>query len=333
MSITFASCKGSAISWACCTGVNCNLSSCTSGSQDGLRDKCETTQGFSVTVPAADTSVGVEYHDGQVQNCNLAAPSLVCGGGTAISGSCSGNSYCTQSVDLTSCSTTTAASTTVASPLTSIPSPVASPSGSTSSPVASPTGSSGSSPTGCSGNGSEDEADNATEDGTDGSSRKLSSDDSSGCGCESEGSDNGEDRKLSGSDCGGDDHSKASLKAKAPNCFSADATVLILGKGTVAMKDVSVGDFALSAANKYEPVYAFAHKDLTATAEFVQTFIEKKNQPLEVTAKHLVFVQGNSYPILAEQLKIGDVLYGDANTHLRVQNIRRQTRQDGVYAP
>ena len=42
-------------------------------------------------------------------------------------------------------------------------------------------------------------------------------------------------------------------------CFSEVSTVQVQNKGPVAMKDLQVGDYVLTANNEYQPVYAFGH--------------------------------------------------------------------------
>jgi hypothetical protein len=120
------------------------------------------------------------------------------------------------------------------------------------------------------------------------------------------------------------------------SCFSSGVTVQVLSKGSIAMKDLEVGDQVLvsgstTAASKYEPVYAFGHLDRTKTEKFLQIYTTTGVEPLEITRRHLVFLDGHPYPIAASSLQVGDVLQGD--THVSITKIATITRRDGIYAP
>jgi hypothetical protein len=116
----------------------------------------------------------------------------------------------------------------------------------------------------------------------------------------------------------------ASGEAKV-ECFSEIATVDVLGKGSVQMKNLEVGDRVFT-GESYESVYAFAHKLADVKGHFLQ--IETDNgSSLEITGDHLMFVDGQSSAVRAESVKVGDALSG-----ARVTKVGAVER-NGIYAP
>jgi len=116
-------------------------------------------------------------------------------------------------------------------------------------------------------------------------------------------------------------------------CFSEDSTVEVYGKGTTAMKHLSVGDRVLTFGGgdhttTYEPVYGFAHLERTRTAEFLK--IQTKHSSLEVTADHLVYGNGNFKP--AKSIRVGDVLQTAEGQNVDVTKITSAWKM-GLYAP
>lgn len=127
-------------------------------------------------------------------------------------------------------------------------------------------------------------------------------------------------------------------------CFAADTTVDVQGKGRIAMKNLQLGDLVQSAVGRYEPVYAYGHLNPTKTYKFLRLYLSptrngtmefpRQNHNLEISPKHLVFIQGKPNPVTADSLKVGDRLLGsDIGTHFKIATIKRVTRRDGVYAP
>lgn len=108
-------------------------------------------------------------------------------------------------------------------------------------------------------------------------------------------------------------------------CFSEMATVQTpIGKSP--MKDLRVGDRILTGKNRYEKVYAFAHRNPQRAADFVA--ISTEDETLELTAPHLVFLQGHDNPIRADAVKVGDVLRGAKSVN-EIKIVQRR----GIYAP
>merc|ERR1712176_1412563 len=55
------------------------------------------------------------------------------------------------------------------------------------------------------------------------------------------------------------------------------------------------------------------------------------DKPLEMSAEHLVFVEGKTNPVRAASIKVGDILQAQDN-HAVVQSIKKVTR-NGIYNP
>jgi len=95
-------------------------------------------------------------------------------------------------------------------------------------------------------------------------------------------------------------------------CFAPSMTTFVEGKGLVAMKDLRVGDRAMTSAGTYQKVYAMDHFHAFKPTEFLQihTTQTKKQQqpppPLELTPLHMLFLRGKSNPVPAKLLKVGD---------------------------
>lgn len=92
------------------------------------------------------------------------------------------------------------------------------------------------------------------------------------------------------------------------------------------MKDLQVGDQVLTSSDSYASVYAFGHKAVQEVGEFVQF-----NGALEMTGEHMVFLQGQSSPVRADSVQVGDVLKG-ASAGVPVTQIGSVVKQ-GLYAP
>eukprot|EP00797_Seminavis_robusta_P003747 Sro123_g059410.2 (399) ;mRNA; f:10460-11656 len=121
-------------------------------------------------------------------------------------------------------------------------------------------------------------------------------------------------------------------------CFSSVATVQVLGKGTIPMADLQVGDHVWSSKHKYEEVYAFGHYSREESGSFLQ--IQTKDPkgssshfaPLEVTGEHLVYVLDHKNPIRADSLSPGDAL-GQTEETARVVSKISQVKRRGLFNP
>jgi hypothetical protein len=115
-------------------------------------------------------------------------------------------------------------------------------------------------------------------------------------------------------------------------CFSPIATVVVQGKGVVAMYDLQVGDKVLSANNRFQTVYTFTHMHRTKPSVFLQIYAgEPSEMPVELSAIHMLFLEGKANPVPALLVKVGDVLAGADGPRV-VTKIGRVDRE-GFYAP
>jgi Hint module len=117
------------------------------------------------------------------------------------------------------------------------------------------------------------------------------------------------------------------------SCFSEVSTVLVQGKGPLAMKDLRVGDKILTANNEYLPVYAFGHYLPSKEAEFLQVSTGH-GMVLEMTGDHLVFLADEmGSAVRADSLQVGDVLRGHTDIIMHTITKIGTVQRTGLYAP
>ena len=115
-------------------------------------------------------------------------------------------------------------------------------------------------------------------------------------------------------------------------CFSGSATVKVEAKGKVLMKDLQLGDKVYT-GSEYDLVYAFAHRDMDATVDFLQIYTHGLvGQPLQVSGNHMVFIHGKSNPIRAIDIAVGDTLQNSSGNGSVVSRIET-VKSKGLYAP
>jgi hypothetical protein len=123
----------------------------------------------------------------------------------------------------------------------------------------------------------------------------------------------------------------------ASACFSGTSTVQVLGKGPVALNDLRINDKVLTDGTAYEPVYAFGHRNAYERVKFLQIFTSNSNEsPLEITAKHLLFLAGKANPVTAESIQVGDALRtAHSNNAVGTSTVTKivTVEKEGVYAP
>eukprot|EP00549_Striatella_unipunctata_P015422 CAMPEP_0118680184 /NCGR_PEP_ID=MMETSP0800-20121206/4212_1 /TAXON_ID=210618 ORGANISM="Striatella unipunctata, Strain CCMP2910" /NCGR_SAMPLE_ID=MMETSP0800 /ASSEMBLY_ACC=CAM_ASM_000638 /LENGTH=378 /DNA_ID=CAMNT_0006576281 /DNA_START=23 /DNA_END=1159 /DNA_ORIENTATION=+ len=110
-------------------------------------------------------------------------------------------------------------------------------------------------------------------------------------------------------------------------CFSGASTVHVQGKGSFTpISELRVGDHVLVDAKQhiFEPVYAFAHREISTLTTFVQ--LQTKSTSLELSDEHFVFA--NNKLVRASDVHVGDDLSNDE----KVMEIVRVDRE-GLYAP
>jgi hypothetical protein len=144
----------------------------------------------------------------------------------------------------------------------------------------------------------------------------------------------------------------APAPAGGGGCFSATSTVQVLGKGSVQMQHLKVGDQVRIATSGfqgfggeggiqrhnsyyYQAVYAFGQHNSDALVDFhiISTRDDNnKEGSLEITGEHLVYIAGKKHPVRADSLKVGDVLLGTSQAEVRVTAIGLAKKQ-GLYSP
>jgi len=122
------------------------------------------------------------------------------------------------------------------------------------------------------------------------------------------------------------------LDSDGGRCLSPDATALVETKGKVSMKDVTVGDKVMTASGEYKTVFTISHSHPDRLTSFVRVQTEMGENPLELTPLHMVFLQGETTPKPAKDVKIGDVVQTLYHGPQKVTNITVVTR-NGFYNP
>jgi Hint module len=110
-------------------------------------------------------------------------------------------------------------------------------------------------------------------------------------------------------------------------------TVEVQGKGFIPMEELEIGDYVRSGSagqgGTFSRVFSFAHLDRDYETEFIQIFSNgKKDEPIELTYNHLMFVNNKAAPVRADAVKVGDAL----DDQHKVTEIKQVVRR-GIYAP
>jgi Hint module len=97
-------------------------------------------------------------------------------------------------------------------------------------------------------------------------------------------------------------------------CFSEATTVEVKDKGTTLMKELQINDQVLVGSDKnnnrpiYEPIYGFGHHEKNTPHEYLQIHTAAQKEPLEMSAAHLLYVEGKEHPVRADSIQKGDIL-------------------------
>lgn len=88
----------------------------------------------------------------------------------------------------------------------------------------------------------------------------------------------------------------------------------------------------------YEPVYAFGHYGPSEAVDYLRIFTSKQQEPLEISAAHLLYLAGVEHPVRADTIQKGDVLVQVAaeaptTTLARVTKVEKTTDRMGAYMP
>lgn len=90
--------------------------------------------------------------------------------------------------------------------------------------------------------------------------------------------------------------------------FSPLTTVMEQTKGVTPLKDIKAGDQILT-PNGYTPVSTVLKNHPHKVTKFIQIYTEPSNgSPLEVSEKHMLFLEGRENPIKASRVQVGDKL-------------------------
>jgi len=115
-------------------------------------------------------------------------------------------------------------------------------------------------------------------------------------------------------------------------CFSASTLVETPDRGSVAMKDLSLGDMVkVPGNNEYEPIYSFGHFDksvVTTNFLHIQTFT---SSGLEISSNHFIFVEGGQ-AVPASTVSVGDKVILASGETDEIISITKVTRT-GIFAP
>ena len=114
-------------------------------------------------------------------------------------------------------------------------------------------------------------------------------------------------------------------------CFSGQMTVELENKSTVPLRLVQLGDRVKVDDGKYEPIYAFGHKNAEASSVFLQITTENNRNILEISKDHMVTIEG-SRSVPASMIKLGDKLVTGSGDLVAVKTISNVFRK-GIYAP
>eukprot|EP00523_Entomoneis_sp_CCMP467_P015340 CAMPEP_0168770246 /NCGR_PEP_ID=MMETSP0725-20121227/2816_1 /TAXON_ID=265536 /ORGANISM="Amphiprora sp., Strain CCMP467" /LENGTH=309 /DNA_ID=CAMNT_0008819675 /DNA_START=42 /DNA_END=971 /DNA_ORIENTATION=+ len=113
--------------------------------------------------------------------------------------------------------------------------------------------------------------------------------------------------------------------------FSSSTTVELKDGSFKSMEDLQVGDLVLVLHEKHQPVVAFGRKDASHKTSFVRIAMQELDQPLEMSADHLVYLHGEKVPVPASSVKVGDLVQG-VSSPATVTKVDTVTRE-GYFAP
>jgi len=99
------------------------------------------------------------------------------------------------------------------------------------------------------------------------------------------------------------------------------------------MEDLQIGDKVLAADGAYSKVYSFGHYDPKAETKYVQVDTIAKQEPLEISSDHLIYVRHGTAKKLvpASGLKVGDYLM-DGLDSFKIISLKTTQRQ-GAFSP
>lgn len=114
-------------------------------------------------------------------------------------------------------------------------------------------------------------------------------------------------------------------------CFSAQSTVMVKGKGEVAMDSLQIGDLVEVGRSKFSHVYSFGHHNVESPTEYLQLHHGGNKLPLEISEDHMVFV-ARLGAVPAGKVSVGDELVlrdNELSVVTKISSVRRL----GAFAP
>jgi len=113
-----------------------------------------------------------------------------------------------------------------------------------------------------------------------------------------------------------------------PLCFSGENVVNVLGKGTISMKDVRIGDQIMVKEDMYDTIYSFGHRDTEIKSKYLQ--LATKEAKIELSRDHMIFSNGEA--VAANAIRIGDLIDREDGKSSIVLSINEVVRK-GAFAP
>ena len=104
------------------------------------------------------------------------------------------------------------------------------------------------------------------------------------------------------------------------------------------MDQLKIGDLVLSGDGSFSKVYSFAHKQPNTKIQYlhVLTASMDKNQPLEISAEHLIYVHKEASSakklVPAASLKVGQYLVAHDGSSSEIRSVKIRPSK-GVYSP
>lgn len=124
--------------------------------------------------------------------------------------------------------------------------------------------------------------------------------------------------------------SVAPTRRRTKFCFSGENTVET-ENGPIKMDELKIGDKVKASGENFETVYSFGHYHESAEGDFLQLFTEGSKAPLELSADHMLFVEGGR-AVPASAVNTGDKVVLADGKLATIKSIKTAVRQ-GVYAP
>ena len=146
----------------------------------------------------------------------------------------------------------------------------------------------------------------------------------------------GNQLKKQGGDFEASDSVTFQVRRRIVACFAGNATVLVQGRGPVAMQHLRLGDRVLVSSEpaRYEPVYSFGHRHPSLSTEFlvIHTNLTVAHNPLRISATHMIALTDKRF-VPASGLHVGDLVQTSTSGQ-PAQVLAMETRvYNGAFAP